>query len=446
MNKLILTGSLAIILAGALSAAAAGTIRTKKDGVKDAVDIKALTVSGVIWDAERNRPGIRVKPWDIDIVRYSGSEMDTFNSLARKLSGGRGGRLIEDANSYIDGEKVSGFSDDQWARDVVLSSKYFRAMGHFLNNDFGTAVSELESYIKEAEGKIFSGSGTVARVSFASKVSGKRVSDAGGLNLYYLDALENLGMAYLRSGDAKSANDKAFNPLKELCDELYKSARDKEYYDWGLRALRKYANFAEGTDDFKGAREAYDEINRIALTREGGRPSRASHEASLKVGFMLIREGDTRNAKARFFEAIRNWENAEVDPNRVERAAPPVRDWINSDVAYLTAGSYTGQGMVLAYEARSRDDWSEAYENFSKALSIFTGDDEIRSMALLGAANACAQLADQSSGNETAASVYAKLAEKYLSELITLLPKTKAAEDESIPDIQKLITKYGGGE
>ena len=78
-------------------------------------------------------------------------------------------------------------------------------------------------------------------------------------------------------------------------------------------------------------------------------------------------------------------------------------------------------------------------------------------MALLGAANAAAQLAELNKDNKidvkvgdktvkkaVTAETYAKLSEKYLSELTTLLPKSKAAEDESIPDIQKIINEYKG--
>src|SRR5690606_15605950 len=154
---------------------------------------------------------------------------------------------------------------------------------------------------------------------------GKPVANAGGLNRFYLDALEALGIAYLNQGDAKAAGEKAFKPLQELTEALASNSGDKEYFDWGIRALRASARYAEDQKDFKGAREAYDELSRVAVKKQGGKPSRTSYEAQLKGGFMQILEGDTRAAQARFYEAVKNWE----DGHKTTRTQPPRNDWIN---------------------------------------------------------------------------------------------------------------------
>ncbi|MEZ5992418.1 MAG: hypothetical protein R3E76_08695 [Planctomycetota bacterium] len=441
MRNIILASTTALLLAGALSAAAGGVIQTKDGQSLQAYDIQAETVSGVIWESERDRPGTNVRLWNLDDVRYSGQAMDEYNGLSRKLAGGRGDRLIADANAMINGEKPSGWGDDQWAR-VQLSCQYFAAMGQYLQSDYAAAISGLEAYIKEAEksGNLVDRN-VVPRASFTSGVSGRKVDNAGGLNRFYLDALEALGLAYLKKGDAASANTKAFKPLQDLTETLSSNSGDKEYFDWGLRALRASARYAEDQKDYKGARQNYDDLARVALKKNAGRPSRASYEAQLKVGFMQILEGDATGAQSRFFEATRNWTK---DHKKDGRAWQPKTGWIDQDLAYLTAGSFVGMGLVQSAKAKRTDDWAEAYESFTISLSLFNADDEIRSKALLGAANACAQLADLNSGKPVQAAVYAKLSEKYLSELTTLLPKTKAADDESIPGIQKIVNKYKG--
>lgn len=447
MNKFFLVSTAVLMMAGALSAAAGATIQLKNGRSEKAYDIQAETVSGIIWDSERGRPGTRVKLWDLKDVSYAGSTMDQFNGLSRKLQGGRAVKLRSDAESFKNGEAPSGFDDEQWER-LRLSLDYYIAMADYIEGDWSAAISGLEKYIKNCEGSTYSDS-IVRTNRFRSEVSGKQVANAGGLNRFYLDALEALGLAYLKKGDAASANKKAFTPLQLLTEELAKGSSSNEYYDWGIRALRASADYAQTQQDYKGARESYEALARVALKKSAGRPSRTAHEAQLKVGFMQIKEGDTRGAGARFYDAVRKWES---DHKKPDRPWQPSKNWIDQDTAYLTAGSYLGQGLVKAEDAKRADDWAEAYLLFSTSLSIFNADDEIRSMALLGAANAAAQLAELNKGNlrkdkdgkmiAKTSDNYAKLAEKYLSELTTLLPKTKAADDESIPDIQKLINTH----
>ncbi|MCB9894666.1 MAG: hypothetical protein H6839_09465 [Planctomycetes bacterium] len=454
MKNLILATTVAALFAGALSAAAGGVIQTKNGKASTAYDVQAETVSGIIWESERGRPGTKVKPWEADTVRYNGNAMDEFNGLSRKLAGGQSGRLIQDAQAVLNMKAPAGF-DDAW-KGILLSAKYYAAMGYYLQNDWNEAIKQLEDYLKDCEkAENLYDKSVVPRVNYASKVSGKAVTNAGGLNRFYLDALEALGLAYLKKGDAKTAADKAFKPLMELTENLASNSGDKEYFDWGLRALRASARYAEEQKDYKGARDAYDDLARVALKKQGGKPSRASYEAQLKVGFMQILEGDTRGAQARFYEAVKNWKEAHK-PNP-DRPWQPRADWISPDLAYLTAGSYLGQGLVNAATAKKAEEWAEALENFSTSLSLFNADDEIRSKALLGAANACAQLAELNKGelvevkrNDRMVKValisenYARLADKYVSELTSLLGKTKAAEDESLPGIQKIINTYKG--
>jgi tetratricopeptide (TPR) repeat protein len=451
MFKLLLTAAVPLLMAGTLSAAAGATIQ-KKDGRNEkAWDIQAETISGIVWEVERGRPGSRILLWELDDVRYDGNKMDDFNGLSRKLSGGRAAKLRSDAQAFLNGDTPSGFDSKQWER-LKVSLHYYIAMADYLEGKWDAAVSGLENYIKECEkaDNIFT-QGIFARVNFASAVSGKTVNNAGGLNRFYLDALESLGMAYLKKGDAAQANAKAFTPLQNLAEAMTASSGASEYYNWGIRALRAYAKHSEAEKDFKGATDAYMSLQGVALKKNGGRPSRISYEAQLKVGFMEIKQGDTRGASARFYEATTNW--VRDHSNDVNRPWQPRNDWIEPDKAYLTAGSFLGQGLVKAADARRVEDWAEALQNFSTSLAIFNSDDEIRSMALLGAANAAAQLAelnkdkkreDKRSGKmvATTSDNYARLAEKYLSELTTLLPKSKAADDSSIPDIQALINKH----
>lgn len=450
MRNFILVSSLALLAAGVLSAAAGGTIQLKNGRNEKAYDIQAETVSGIIWESERGRPGARVKLWDLKDVVYAGSTMDQFNGLSRKLAGGLAAKLRSDAESFKNGAAPSGFDGEQWNR-LKLSLDFYIAMADYIDGDWSAAISGLEDYIKASEKNTFTSS-IVRTGNFKSEVSGQQVKDAGGLNRFYLDALEALGLAYLKKGDAASATKKAFTPLQNLTEELAKGSGDNEYYDWGIRALRASADYAKTQEDYKGARESYEALARVALKKSAGRPSRTAHEAQLKVGFMQIKEGDTRGAAARFYDAVRKWESDHKSPDRPWQ---PSNNWIDTDTAYLTAGSYLGQGLVKAADAKRTDDWGEALQLFSTSLSIFNADEEIRSMALLGAANAAAQLAELNKSvmreiteNNKKVKValtsdnYAKLAEKYLSELTTLLPKTSAAEDASIPEIQKLINTH----
>jgi hypothetical protein len=446
--RTIMLAAIVVLFGASLHAAAKGVIQLKDGKVKDAKDIIAETVSGIHWEPADGSAGVRIYLWDVDTVRYSVNGMDGYNSLARKLAGGAGAALAREAGAVAKLEQPKEFDNDQWAR-VQLSTSYYLAMASWLESDWDAAVKGLEAYIKKCEedANIYK-KGTIQRVGFTSKISGAKITDGGGLNRYYLDALENLGVAYIRKGDAKSANERAFGPLQALCEAL--SSTSKNYFDWAMRALRVSADFAVTAKDYAGARECYVSMRAVAISQSGAE-SRAVYEARLKIGFMQILEGDTRNAQSAFSEAIKQWESGYKD----DRSAPPTPDWINPDKAYLTAGCYVGRGLVESTAASKVEDWAEAYENFSLALAVFSSDDEIRSMALLGAAKACSKLAELNKDNKVevekgtktsmeavASASYALLAEKYLAELTTLLPKTRAAEDESIAGIRKVIEAY----
>jgi hypothetical protein len=166
------------------------------------------------------------------------------------------------------------------------------------------------------------------------------------------------------------------------------------------------------------------------------------------IGFMLIEEGNLSEASTQFLASTRDWERAHLSPEliRPDRLpAPPANDWITPDVAYLAAGSYLGQGRIDSSKARKSKnaaDWTKAYQNYSTSMSIFMSDEGLRSQALLGAAEACAQLAELKRATAIEASNYAKLAEKYVAELTTLYPKSKAAETGPLPEITATVKKY----
>ncbi|MBX3473407.1 MAG: hypothetical protein KF754_03425 [Planctomycetes bacterium] len=422
-----------VLVAGSLHAAKGG-IDLRDGKSQEAFAIDKETISGIEWQREQRQPGARIELWDVIQVRYSVTGMDEFNGMARKLAGGNGTKMVADANSFLSGAAPAGLNADEWER-VQHACRYYLAAGLALQGQHDQAVAKYIEYLKKCEEKPAPGG---IRARFRSVVGGKDIAEAGGLHRLYLDGLTGLGMSYLALKDTTKANDQAFKPLIELCASLAGSSGKSQYYDWSLRALRALADHSENAKDYKSAREAYDQMARTALQKEGGRPSRASNEAQLKVGFMQIREGDLSGARAKFFEAIRAWEGG----HDITNAAPPRNNWINPDVAYLTAGSYLGQGMVDAARAKSIPEWSVALSNFSTALSVFRADDEIRSMALLGAANAASTLAELNGQKADVANNYARLAEKYQSELLQQLPKSKAASDEKLVEIEKRITKF----
>lgn len=435
-HNILTVALLVAAFAGSLYAAKGG-IETKDGKTQEAYSIDKETVSGVEWSRDRNQPGTKIELWDVEQVRYMATGMDEYNSLARKLTGAQGAKLQQDATSYLSGAAPAGVTPDEWER-IQSACRYYLAAGLLVQGSHEAAVEKFIEYLKKADEKPAQGG---VRAAFKSAVSNKQIADAGGLHRLYLDGLAGLGMAYLGAKDPAKANDQAFKPLIELCGALASSSGKNQYFDWSLRALRSLARYSENGKDFKGARDAYDQLARIALQKEGGRASRASNEAQLKVGYMQILEGDLGGARAKFFEATRAWEAGHGD-TAMDNPAPPRANWITPDTAYFTAGCYVGQGLVDAAKAKTASDWSNALTNFSTALAVFRSDDEIRSMALLGAARSSSMLAELNGSKADTASNYATLAEKYLSELTTQLPKTKAAADEGLPEIEKRITKF----
>jgi hypothetical protein len=159
----------------------------------------------------------------------------------------------------------------------------------------------------------------------------------------------------------------------------------------------------------------------------------------LWTGFMSARAGSPTAGSA-FISKTRQWEQAHR--RDLTQMRPPARNWISPDEAFAVAGAYVGQGMVEANSARDAEGWARALRSNSQALSMFEAGPEIRSLALLGAANAAAKLAELNAANETIANTYAVLAEKYLNELTSLYGSTRPASDKSISDIETVINNH----
>ncbi|MCF6227446.1 MAG: hypothetical protein L3J82_02120, partial [Planctomycetes bacterium] len=338
MSKIITALILTATFAGALAASGA-TIQLKNGKRLAAYSITSETLSGVGWEEERKAKGKRLYIWDVEVVLYAADDMDEYNGLQRKLDGGRGAKLAADAKTYLgdSADKPKKLTDNEWAR-VQLQAQYFYAQGLFLQDKYDDAIEAFGTYIKEAK-----------KVAAATKVDGALpsknvpgIKNVSSLNRFYLDALEGLGLAHLKKGQMDKADKDALTPLQKICDSF--SGRT-EYYEWSLRALRASAEYAESVNNPTDARKYYEKLAVVALRKASGKPSRESIEANLKVGFMLIAEGDTRSAKARFYKAIKAWENQTKSQEKAPK--PPKKGWINKDVAYETAGAYVGQGIWL---------------------------------------------------------------------------------------------------
>lgn len=435
MRQIIATIAAALLFAGAVSALP-GVIQTTDGNTHDAVNIDSDTVFALNWQVQRNRPGQRFRPWEIADVRFRGQGLDEFNRQSRRLAAGlprMGPEMVQDADSYLRGTAPSGVGAADW-RAIQLASRYFRAQGYRIAEDYAAAATAFEEYFREAEQQPVTITG-VPPIAFTSPVTGQQVQNAAGLQRYYLDAMEVYAHCLMQADRLEDARDKAIKGLQALTAELARRTAEGRYHDWTIRAYRTLARHAESTGKYDEARKAYEEIRLVAITQGGGRVTRASMEAQLKMGFMMVKGGSLQQARNQF--DVQSWEAA----HNTRRLGEP-RNWISVDQAYLAAGSYVGLGMVAAAGARDSAGWSQALQNFSAALAIFQSDDEIRGMALLGAAEASAKLAELSKANKTASVNHARLAEKYLAELLNLLPRTPAAEDESIPEINKLIEAH----
>lgn len=435
MRQLIAATLAALLFAGTASALP-GVIQTSDGNTHDAQNIDNDTVFALNWHIERNRPGQRFRPWEVAEVRFRGQGLDEYNRQPRRLSAGlprMGSEMVQDANSYIQGTAPSGVSAADW-RFIQLASRYFRAQGFRIAEDYEAAATAFEEYLREAEGQPVSIMG-VPPISFTSPVTGQQVQNAAGLQRYYLDALEAYAYCLMQADRLTDARDKAIKGLQTLTAELARRTTEGSYHDWTIRAYRTLARHAQSTGQFDEARKAYEEIRLVAIAQGGGRVTRASMEAQLKMGFMMVKGGSLQQARNQF--DIQSWESAH-NTNRLE--AP--RNWISVDQAYMAAGSYVGIGMVAAAGARDSAGWADALKHFSAALAIFHSDDEIRGMALLGAAEASAKLAELTKETKPVSVNHARLAEKYLAELLNLLPRTPAAEDEAVPEINKLIEAH----
>ena len=442
---------------GATLHARGEVIVLKGGGTVEAYSIEAENISGIYWEQERRKAGIKKQLWEVEHVRYPVAELDDYNSLPRKAASGRGDTLQDSAEAFLskEMEQPTGIGKDEWER-IRLTCRYYLAMAYMLREEYAEAAVKYQEFLEAADeyaGAIRDGDNFFSGVRFKSPFSGSDVKNAGALHRLYLDGLNDLGDCHANLGNAADASKYGYQPLLALTEQLYQNSDRNEYFDWAIRALRsaarlseKNAESAEAGDDkaaakeaYKAARESYEQLANVAR-RKGGSDSKDANEAQLKVGFLLIKEGDLRAATAQFHDGVKKWEAVYRG-----RASAPASGWISRDVAYLTAGSYIGSGLIAVEEAKVRnaaDKWSEALKNFSAALAIFRGDDELRSMALLHSAQASSELAKLNGRKKEVAGNHARRAEKYVTELKELLPKSKAAESPLIDEINKVVKQY----
>jgi len=426
--------------AASLGAAARGIIDTRDGRNLPAISIEGESLHGVTWMAQRNQPGTRVEIWDVLHVRYDGQMFDQYNSMARKLTPAQSRRLEEDAQSYLrEGEKPPAYmSEVEWTR-VQLTCRFYVARALALQEKWPEAAEKFADYLKAAEDRPIDGP---LAATFRSAISGREITKAGGLHRLYLDGLEGLGLAYMAMKEPVKANELAFKPLQNLGAALASRTNKGEYYSWAIRALRTIAINAEENKEFKAASDAWDSLFKMAQAKDSGRPSRAQYEAMLKVGYMKVKEGELNEARTRFFGPISRWEAGAHSEDSVSNPKPPQAGWISADIAYLTAGSYVGQGMIDAARANRAEDWASALTNFSMALAVFRSDEEVRGMALLGAAHASSMLAQVNAAKPDVANLHARLAEKYLTELTTEVSRASSTRSEAIPEIEARIAKF----
>jgi len=417
----------------------------KRDG--NAIQFKSVeaeTLSGIEWKDPQKNPGSRIDVWDVDQVRYTAKGMDQFNGLAKKLLSGRGDALEKDANDYVTPPKE--LTDEGDKLRVELTARYYVARAKLLQGAYLEAADMFLAYMKKCEDAVTKGKPGSANypqfmvkdVVFASP-TGNKILQAGALHRLYLDALEGLGDAYARADDSENASAKGYDNLVKLTGDLNAKSSKVEYFDWALRALKAAGDLAEAAKDGTGitrARESFEKLAVVALKRASGKPSRASMEASLKVGFLLVQEKKYNDAQSRFQGPIREWENGQKAGKSGITA-----NWLNSDVAYLASGSYVGMGMVRAAQAKDAETYTVALVQFATALAIFSTAPEIRALGLLGAAECSGQLAKLSK-DAGAASRHAENAERYLFELRTTLGQTKPATDKKVAEITAMVDKY----
>ena len=434
-----------LLLAPVLYAARPEGSVAKKDG--NGVAFKSLdaeTLSGIEWKNAEKQPGSRIEIWDVDQVRYSYKGMDQFNSLSKKLQSGRGDVLEKEADNYVSDPGKDFEEDDK--RRIKLTAMYYVARGKLLQGS-ADAVDAFLGYLKECEAQAKEGPGKagnpqnfVKGVAFESP-TGNKVAEAGLLHRLYLDALEGLGESHVRAGNAEEGAKKGYDKLVELTAGLAKKSGKNDYYDWALRALKAAADVAEASkgdrkDVAKRTREVFEKLAGVALLRAGGKKSRETIEANLKVGLLMIEEGNASGAQGRFSGPIREWETDQKDYKN-----PPKPNWITTDRSFEVAGCYLGLGMVAASNSKTADEWAGALKHFATSIGMFAGDAEFRSQALLGAAKACAEMA-KGTKDKDAAARHASAGEIYLLELRTTLGSTKAASHAELPEITKTIDKY----
>ncbi|MCC6575419.1 MAG: hypothetical protein IT462_16705 [Planctomycetes bacterium] len=424
--------------------------------------VGAETLHGVESKDGKNRALI----WEVVTVRYNQKEFDDFNSLASKAAAGRGDQLLTIADDMIN-RATKALPKDEKVKDALpfgtteeeqnwirLTSRYYRAVGQLQTGKFSDAQASFLDYMRDAEayaatlkagvkgmpGLIFIKLGAVG---FDSP-TGAKVPDASLLHRLYLDALEGLGDAYARAGQAEKANTEAYDRLVDLTTRLSANAQGRlEFYDWAVRALRAAANLNIQNKNYVGAQACYKRLETIASSKAastGNKLSRELIEAQLNVGYMMIKDKKYNDALARFRTAVSNWENSRKSPGS------PASDWITPDKAYQVAGSYLGLGMVASARAKDNanataDDWAQALNNYSNAVALFNAGEELRGSCLLYAAEAAAKMGEVALKKKDVALAKrnAETASTYIYELTENLKGTPAALDPDLAAVRKII-------
>ncbi len=379
------------------------------------VKVISDTLGRVRWEGKADKTQGNAYVWEVKYYRLKRGKKnaqtfeDAWNKAIKRSVQGTWPKVEEAVEKALELEEPEGYGEVDGFRLRLLYAviRAHAELGTDPSSAFDDYVAEARSYAKKLQ-------------ELRRDVIGKQVSkgpfkgvDFGLLHASVLDAYYALGIYYQSQGQLEEAYEKGYLLAKDLAEELYTVTGKQEYLkEYAIPFIERAAEmFTLGEKkDWEKAVEVYELIGKLALKAN---EIELSESAKMKAARSYIYLGDTGRAERTFKGTIRDFEEYADEA--------PAKDWLDQGKARSYAAAYTGLGLV-SYEKK---EYFKALRTFSKALCLFSIDDEERAEALLYAGLCTAKLAK---ANNQQAAYYYTSGNSYYIELTRTLGHTRAAK------------------
>jgi len=381
------------------------------------------TMRGYAWADRDGKNADRAEPWAVTWYRFGRNRgqkaqafEDTWNKVASKGFNGSWQSIGKDIDSALAMKAPDGYGDIQPMQVRLLYYK-LRAAAELGQDIAGPLAEYVKANVEYAKKVEKDNQGVTGRKFKGAPYDG---CDVGTLHGTTIDAFMAIAVYQLGvKKDPNAAYEQGYKPAADLATQLSQATSQQNYIKlYAAPVLERAGTMFSDSGVWDKAAEVYDQISKAtALAGD----QLASKAARMKNARCLIKMGGAgiNRADSIFRPIVKEYEET------VRSDGPPKKDWLTPEKAAYYAAAYTGIGLIRMEEGK----FSEALQQFSRALAFFSADAEVRADALFNA-GMCAAKIQETTGSKSR--YYFDLGSSYYGELKGSYEDTEAGRKAGV--------------